>query len=235
MTVSYALNRPLEAELMDGPDLALPDIERALADLDRVNKKLFGYHSSCRSLLPRILAGPKCQILIDLGTGSGRISCRLSQLAFRRHVLLRVIGVDRRLSHLLYGRRCGTSQLRAVADAEALPFRPATADWSFSNLVFHHFTPGKNRRILEEMQRVARRGAVVVDLRRALCSRGIFRLLSPLLRIGPVASYDGKLSTDQAWCLKEVATLIDKMPVLELRRRFPFRFSLVLQAGSTES
>ena len=230
MTLSYALDKPLETELMDGSDLSLPDIEQALADLDRVNERLFGYHSSCRSLLPRVVEGPRCQTLIDLGTGSGKISCRLKQLALRRGVHLRIIGVDHKLSHLLYGRRrCHTSQLRVVADATALPFRSTTADWSFSNLVFHHFTPRKNRRILQEMRRVARQGAVVVDLRRAFCARSFFRLLLPLLRIGPVASYDGKLSTDQAWCFEDVAKLTDQMPVTELRRRFPFRFSLVLQ------
>ena len=222
MRSSYTLDTPLEAELMDGPSLALSDTEQALTDLDRVNKALFGYRASSRTLVPRISKGPRCQVLIDLGTGSGRVSCRIKELALRQGVSLRVIGVDRKLSHLLYGRRSSTPQLRVVADAEVLPFRTTAADWSFSNLLFHHFAVDKNRRILTEMQRVARRGAVVVDLR-----------LFPLLRVGPVASYDGKLSTDQAWCLEEVRQITANMPVEELRRRFPFRFTMVLRTNET--
>lgn len=229
MDTGDALERPLTAELMDRVDLALADAERALADLDRVNKALFGYHSSCRTLLPRIFSGPSRQTLIDLGTGSGRITCRLKQRSLRRGIQVRVVGVDRKLCHLLYGRRCGTGQLRVVAEAEALPFRSHAVDWSFSNLLFHHFAPAANRRVLQEMRRVARRGTVVVDLRRTFWARAIIRLLLPLLRVGPVASHDGKLSADQAWCLKGVARLTEHLPVIELRRRFPFRFSLVLQ------
>jgi len=231
MTLGSTLNRPLEAELMDAPNLSLPETERALADLDRIHRRLFGFHASCRALMPRIAKGPRCQVLVDLGTGSGKVSTKVRQIALRRGTLLRIVGVDRKLSHLLYGRRCGTYQWRVVADVEALPFRAAAADWSHSNLLFHHFSPDRNRQILTEMRRVASRGAVVVDLRRALCSRGLIRLLFPLLRVGRVASYDGKLSTDQAWCMGEVRQMTADLPVQELRRRFPFRFSLVLPAG----
>ena len=230
MTVTTTLDRPLRPELMDGPDLSLPDTERALADLDRVNSRLLGYHASRRALLRRIVAGCRCQTLIDLGTGSGRVSAELKQLALRHGVALRVIGVDRKLRHLVFGNR--TDQLRVVAAADALPFRTGASTWCFSNLLFHHFSATANRRVLAEMRRVAVRGAVVVDLRRALCARLFIRLLLPLLRVGPVARYDGKLSTDQAWCLGEIDQLTRDLPVAELRRRFPFRFSLVLAGGT---
>lgn len=216
---------------MDALDLSLPETDRALADLDRIHRRLFGFHASCRALLPRIAKGPRCQTLLDLGTGSGKISARLRQGALRRGVLLRIVGIDRKLSHLLYGRRSGTSQWRVVADAEALPFAAATADWCHSNLLFHHFAADKNRQILQEMQRVARRAVVVIDLRRAVGARGLIRLLFPLLRIGPVASYDGELSTAQAWRLGGVRQISADLQVEELRRRFPFRFSLVLRGG----
>ena len=230
MTLSSTLTRPLEAELMDAPSLSLPETERALADLDRLHEWLFGFQASCRVLMPRVTKGPRCQILIDLGTGSGKVSKKLQAI----NVVQAWCGsFDRKLSHLLYGRRHGTSQWGVVADAEALPLRTAAADWSHSNLLFHHFGSKKNRQILTEMQRVASRGAVVIDLRRAICARGLIRLLLPLLDVGPVATYDGKLSTDQAWCLGEVRQVTTDLPVKELKRRFPFRFSLVLRAGKS--
>lgn len=233
MTLSSALERPLQAELMDGTGLPLLETEHALSDLDRVHRTLFGFNASCRALIPRLARGPKCQVLIDLGTGSGQIARKLRHVALRRGILLRTIGVDRKLSHLLFGRRLDGSSLRVVADVEALPFRRNSTDWTFSNLLLHHFVDRQNQAILAEMQRVARRGAVVVDLRQALCARGLIRLLFPLLRVGPVATHDGKLSTDQAWCLDEVQRLTSLMPVEELRRRFPFRFSLVLGTGKS--
>ena len=231
MSPSFTSQPPLRAEMMDGADLSPAATERALADLDKLHHRLFGFHASCRALLPRIARGPRCQLLIDLGTGSGCVAARLQQESLRRGMALRIVGVDRKLSHLLFGRRRVDAHLRVVADAAALPFRDDAADWSHSNLLFHHFQSAGNRRILAEMCRVARRGAVVVDLRRALCARGLIRLLLPFLRIGTVASYDGKLSTDQAWCVQDVRRITADLPREELRRRFPFRFSLVLRTG----
>lgn len=221
-------DRPRLPELMDGSDLSIADTEQALADLDRVNKALFGLGASQRTLLPLIAAGSRHQVLIDVGTGSGRISDRIARRAARRGVSLAIIGVDRKLCHLVFGRRQGNNQLRVVADAGALPFRAGSTDWSFSNLFFHHFPTVENQTILREMCRVSRHGTVVVDLRHARSARFLIRILLPLLRIGPVASHDGKLSTDQAWCLEEVEQAVAGFSIGELRRRFPFRFSLVL-------
>jgi ubiquinone/menaquinone biosynthesis C-methylase UbiE len=236
MTAITTNEGSLQPELMDALDLPLEETGRALADLDRVNRWLFGHSASCRALRSRISNSPESQRLIDLGTGSGTVTAYLQQTAAKRGIRLQVIGVDRKLGHLLFGRQLGNRHLRVVAAAEALPFRDEASDWSFSNLFFHHFSPGQNRRILTEMQRVSRRGSLIIDLRRALCARALVRLLLPLLRVGPVASYDGRVSTDQAWCMKDLAKLTSGLPVLELRRRFPFRFSLVLENhfGPTE-
>lgn len=223
--------RPLLPELMDDPALPLDETERALLDLERVNRWLLGIGASRRTLLP-LLGGEtnRCSLL-DVGTGSGQIAAALADSAARRGVSIQVIGVDRKLSHLLSGRRRSFSQLRVVAAAEALPFREAAVDWTHSNLLLHHFTQPENLAILHEMRRVSRHGVAVVDLRQSLWARLLFRLASPLLGLGQVASHDGCISTNQAWSLGEVIELTDGFDLIELRRRFPFRYSVVLGAA----
>lgn len=228
MPSTATMPQDLRAELMDGPDLALHETLRALADLDRVNAWLCGNLASRRTLLRYLSPSQQKQTLLDIGTGSGRVTASLSRHAARRGVSLRIIGVDRKLCHLLFARQSGNGQLSVVAEAEALPFRTAAIDWSFSNLLFHHFAAEANRRILTEMHRVSTLGTVIVDLRNALLARALIRLLLPLLAVGRVASHDGRLSTDQAWTMEQVRQVISRFPVRELRRRFPFRFSLVI-------
>ena len=219
---------------MDDPGLCREASERALSGLRRVNRLLLAALPVRRVLLPRLVAGPARQTLLDLGTGGGDVADALRRAAGRRGVTLTVVGLDRKLSHLLVGRRWGTSQLRVVALAGALPFREGSCDWALSTLFFHHFGLEENRRILREMRRVARRGALIVDLRRSRLARLLARLLLPLLRIGPVASHDGRLSVDQAWDLGEVAELLRDQPIAELRRRFPCRFSMVVTPAEPE-
>jgi ubiquinone/menaquinone biosynthesis C-methylase UbiE len=210
---------------MDDPDLPPEAAERALEDLSRTHR-LAGHGALRRALRPR-LDGARRR-LVDLGTGSGEVAAHLAAATRRRGTELCVVGVDRHLRHLVIGRRQGFPQLRVVADARALPLADGAADWSCSTLFFHHFEAPDNRRILDEMRRVARQGAVVVDLRRSWLGRWLTRLLLRLLPMGPVARYDGRLSVEQAWDLEAVRSLVTADELVELAPRWPFRFSLVL-------
>lgn len=215
-------------ELMDQATLPLADTHRALADLDRIHRWLLGCHAVRRALLPRMKIEPVEQTALDLGTGSGQVANGVVDCARRHGITLRIVGVDRKLSHLVYGRRRGIPQLRVVADARQLPFGDQTIDWCISNLFFHHFTHDHNHRIVTEMQRVAKGGTLIVDLRRSWLAR---RLIDPMLRllgVARVALHDGQASISTAWSLDEVSQFLDGQEPVELRHRFPCRFSLVL-------
>jgi len=217
-----------EAEILDRAGLAPALVERSLVELARVNRWLLGHLPVRRTLLPRIAAGPREQRLLDVGTGSGDVAAGLARRAARRGRRLAVVGVDRKLAHLVVGRRLGRRQLRVVGDARALPFRAGSVDWSLSTLFFHHFDAPTNRAILAEMRRVSIRGAVVVDLRASRWGRWLGRLLIPLLGVGPVTRHDGRVSLARAWRLPDVRRLTADLPVAEISKRHPFRFVLVL-------
>lgn len=214
-------------ELLDAGHLPLPEVERAMRDLARLNRWLLGAGALCRTLLPRLTSGESGRVL-DLGTGTGEVAAALVAKARARGCRLRVVGLDRQLTHLRLGRERGTAQLRVVGDATALPFRDGAVCWAFSTLFFHHFDAPTNRRILAEMQRVASRGIAVVDLRRSRWLPAALRLAFPLFGVSRVARHDGEMSARHSWSILEVARLVAGWPVAELRRRFPFRFSLVI-------
>lgn len=212
---------------MDGSSLSLQENLRALADLRRTNRLLFGSLPVKRALLAHLESGDR---VLDLGTGAGDVADDLSRAARRRGKALTVIGVDFKLSHLVAGRRWHPRQHRVVARADALPFADGSVDWTFSSLLFHHFGLEDNRRILHEMRRISRRGVAIVDLRRsALLSTVIRPLLRWVARVGRVAAYDGVLSVRQSWPIIRVRGLAQEVEGSVVRRRFPFRFSLVLR------
>lgn len=228
--------RVLEPEIMDGP-LPYGEARRALRDLDRVTRWTLGLGGLLRCLLPRLTrapsgtASPDRVDLLDVGTGTGAGTRRIVRIARRRGVEARAVGVDRRLAHLAVGQDLGIRQLRVAASADALPFRDAAFDWTSSHLLFHHFGGPANRRIVDEMRRCARRGVVIVDLRPSRLAAFLARVFFLLLGIGAIAREDGVLSVRQAWTLEETRTLATRLrwPVQELRTRFPFRWSLVLE------
>jgi len=47
-----------------------------------------------------------------------------------------------------------------------------------------------------------------------------------------VARHDGRVSTETAWSLEQVRAMTRGLSVAELVRRFPFRFSLLVEPSS---
>lgn len=221
-----------EPEILDREHLDAAVVEAALLELRRVNRWLLGHAPVRRTLLPRLVAGPHEQLLLDVGTGSGEVAASVARRAGAAGRRVRVVGLDRKLGHLLAGGRDRPRQLRVVADARHLPLRDGAVDWSLSTLFFHHFEEAGNRRVLAEMRRVARRGAAIVDLRQSPLARRVAPLFIAAVGAGAITRHDGRVSLARAWPLSAVAELVEGQPVVELRRRFPFRFSLVLAGGS---
>jgi SAM-dependent methyltransferase len=210
------------------------EAEAAMRDLERVYRLLLGSGRDLRRLVVRESAAGASRWCVDLGAGGGHVAADLERDAARRGLELRVIGVDVKLSHLLAGRRLGSPQLPLVADAAALPMRDAALGCAFSHLFFHHFDAAGNRRVLAEMRRVAR-AVAVVDLRHSRLLCWLVRPGLRLLGLGEIAYEDGVVSVERSFTLEEVAAVTAGFPAIELRRRFPFRWALVLRGGSVPS
>lgn len=225
-----------EPEKLDDPTLPYEEVERSLRDLTRINRLLRGALPLKRTLLPRLGRWGRPRLVLDVGTGMGEVAWDVARAAGRRGAPLKVVGMDAKLRHLVIGRAAGAPQLRVVGDATALPFRDRAVEWSFSTLFFHHFDEEANRQVLEGMVRVSRAGAMVIDLRRSRLARWLLVYLGlPLFGASEVTRHDGRISMERAWSIPEVRNLAEGLEVAELRRRFPFRFSLVVKrAAPTE-
>jgi len=83
------------------------------------------------------------------------------------------------------------------------------------------------------MRRVSSEGVAVVDLRRSGLLSALIRFALPLLGASWVTRHDGQTSARTSWTLPEVEECARGFAVSELRRRFPFRFSLVIGGKGT--
>jgi SAM-dependent methyltransferase len=218
-----------EPELLDRPGLPLSEARQSLVELATVNRWSLSALPLCRTILPRLGRWRDPRLALDLGTGTGDVAATLARAAARRGGPLRIVGLDAKLRHLVVGRQLGNDQLRLVADARALPFRDGAFAWSFSTLFFHHFDAESNRQIAAEMRRVSTAGAAIVDIRRNRLAPVLLEILFFVLRIGRVTRHDGRVSFGRSWRMKDVRRLFADQPISELRRRFPFRFSVVLE------
>lgn len=218
--------RPV-SEALDDQNLASEEMCRSLRDLELVNR-LFGSSGALARAIARgsRAAGVARPRILDVGAGAGDVSRRISIRLRREGLDPEMTALDLQWRHLAFGRRrSGGRPRRAVTgDVFALPFEDGAVDWVVSTLLFHHFSPEENVRLLREVSRVARHGVAMLDLRRHLVPLWIVSLAGRLLFRTPISVHDGMASVRQAYTPQEARAIAQQAVAHSVvQPLFPYR------------
>ena len=191
-------------ELLDSGRLSLPEVERNLADLARLNALPGGVGASIDGVR-RMLDGQRDARILDAGTGRGDMPIAFAREGWRTTAL------DTNPDVLVIARRETATEPKVDVvdgDARRLPFDDGAFDVSHCSLLVHHLGPHDVVTALRELGRVARRGVVINDLR-----RGILPLLATAVSVAAlggsrVTRRDGLVSARRAYTLDELDDLI---------------------------
>jgi SAM-dependent methyltransferase len=200
-----------------------------MADLRRVNGFLFGRRPVVVAALRELRQANARQLVLDVAAGAGDVGAAIVRAARRRGLDVKIVALDRELAHLALGRQWGEVSTAVVASAAALPFRDQSFDLSLSSLFFHHLDRAGKKSVAAEMLRVARRGALIVDLVASRWAAVALRVFFPLLGIGRIAREDGLVSIAQGWNVEQWRSFLGTAPA-DIQRRFPSRVAVTLRA-----
>lgn len=219
-------------EILDSGAAGPDEVRQSLRDLQRINAFLGG-----RRLLLKILdeqlrrTGLKEFSLLDLGTGSGDLLAAVARWSRKRGYKARLAGLDRRISHLGFGRDSASPGWAAVcADALALPFPPHSFDFVSASLFLHHFDDRAAPDALRSFAQAARRALLVNDLERHALPYHFIRL-APFFAGSRVTRFDGPASIQQGFRKEELEALAQQAGFKRwrVRKHLPFRLSLVAE------
>jgi len=213
-------------ELLDDPAADPATVMASLADVARSNRLLGGRRAALAALQAFLRGGeaPVSLVLLDVGTGLGDIPLAAAAAARAAGVSLRLLGVERHPAAARAARRNGLAT--AVAEAAALPFRTGSVDLTLCSQLLHHCSAAEGVRLVSELDRVARRGAVVADLRRSVVAAAGFYLAALALRFQPVTRRDGVISVLRGFTAGELANLCRNAGVeAKVRRHLGFRLT----------
>jgi len=160
-------------ELLDQAGHDPAELTANLQDIRTVNRLAGGVATVLRhlpGLLSQIPHGRPVEIL-DLATGCGDIPLSLATWADRQYRPLHLTVTDRSPEILAEARRtlAGMPGVTfAVCDARAVPMPDRSFDVVLCSLSLHHFAPGEAVQVLREMDRLARTGFILNDIRRCL-------------------------------------------------------------------
>jgi ubiquinone/menaquinone biosynthesis C-methylase UbiE len=96
----------------------------------------------------------------------------------------------------------------AVSDGASLPFHDASVDVVLASQLLHHLTPESGTALLGELNRVARVGVIVADLRRHPIAAIGFWLAARAMGLHPVTRRDGVTSVRRGFTLRELGELL---------------------------
>jgi ubiquinone/menaquinone biosynthesis C-methylase UbiE len=118
------------------------------------------------------------------------------------------------------------------ADALNLPFSDGAFDYAMCSLFTHHFREAEIVTILKEMNRVARRGAWVIDLHRHPVAYYFYTTVGRLFLHNRLIREDGALSILRSFKPGELARLgmVAGFADVQVKRHFPYR--LVMRGKS---
>lgn len=195
---------------MDAPDADVAELDRGLAFIRTVNRRLGGTRAVLAHMEPWLAAWPASQPLtvLDVATGSADIPLALAYRAKSLGRKARIMALDMHATTLQFARRhIGHDHPIQLlrGDATRLPLADNSVDFVISSLFFHHLTTPQATGALKEMVRVVRHGLIVSDLVRsrwAMAAIKMLTLFSPRLH-----RHDARVSVAKGWHKDEVLSM----------------------------
>lgn len=206
---------------MDDPDCDPEELRVALRELSRVNR-LFGGLASVRAEVDALLDGvePDGLDILDVGSGAGDIPIALAEHLSRRGWSPRLVITDLHMETVKIARETvagspprvvGRSVRFARADGARLPFPADAFDLVLSSSTLHHLEEHEAIRLFVELDRVARLGWVVTDLRRSRVAQvAVSTLVATAWRGKRFPRRDGPVSVRRAFTPSEVRGLVER-------------------------
>jgi SAM-dependent methyltransferase len=193
-------------EYLDEPGIDPRIVQRSLAEVALSNALFGGTRAVLRELDRALVEEIASATLLDVGTGAGDIPSRARQRAEARGIRLTTVGVD--LSETLVASNRPRIGMPVRADALSLPFADASFDIVTCSQTLHHFDDADSRRVVRELDRVARTRVIVSDLRRSwFAAAGIWVASFPL-GFHPVSRHDGVVSVMRGFTVGELHDII---------------------------
>lgn len=213
-------NRSDEAELLDDAGHDPVELATNFRDIQRVNQLLGGTSTVLRHLTRLVDAVPMARpvTVLDLGTGSADIPLAISRWAKRRGQAIAIVASDASEPILDLARR----QVQAHPDitvvrhdARAVPLPDKQFEIVLCSLSLHHFSPDDAVCVLREMDRLARTGFILNDLRRGRLGYAAAWIASRLTTRNRLTRNDAPLSVRRAYTPAELERLLHRAGITD--------------------
>ena len=223
--------RSLLPEKMDEPDVAPDEVNKALNELEVINKWLGGYDVVLNALNKLPLECPLT--IMDIGCGGGDMLRKIAEWAEKKGKSVNLIGVDRNPLMTAYAARLSNEYpaIRYItADAFDDVLLHEKADITMNSLFCHHFDNKALISLITKMKQLANHYVIINDLHRHPVAYYSIQLLTNFFSRSSLVKYDGPLSVARALTRKEWYYILSQAGInnYQLRWMWAWRWQLII-------
>ena len=223
--------RSILPEKMDEPDVAPEEVNKALHELEVVNKWLGGYDVVLGALTKLPLENPIT--IMDIGCGGGDMLRKIARWAEKKGKKVNLIGVDRNPLMTAYASRI-SNEHPAISYITADAFDDALlnekADITMNSLFCHHFDNKELISLITRMKQLAKNYVIINDLHRHPVAYYSIQLLTGFFSGSNLVKYDGPLSVARSLTRKEWQSILSQAGInnYQLRWMWAWRWQLII-------
>ena len=229
-------HRSFSAELMDAFYIRKELLYQNLHELDILNRTLGGHTITLSGIKKLVTDKTKTYHIIDLGCGSGDALKRIAVWARAHDYTVRLTGVDINADAINYLRlHCKDYPeiTGVVSDWRDYINGNIAIDIVHCSLFCHHLNDIELAELFLLIQRFAKTGFVINDLRRNWFAYYSVYLLTRLLQGSALSKNDGPISVLRGFKSAELSAIIQHAQIrhCSINRRWAFRYLII---GKTE-
>lgn len=227
--------RSHELEFIDTGNYTAAEYDDCIGELQLVNRWMGDAHTLKNTLFKNVAAaGLKRFSVLDVGAGSGELLRVTASWARETGREMRGVGLElneRSASAILEESREFPEITSVRGDALRLPFADEEFDYAICSLFTHHFVNEQVVQILREMNRVAQRQIIVIDLHRHPIAYFLYTTVAKLFLKNRLIRHDGALSILRSFKAEEMFELAQRAGLrnAQVERHFPYRLALNAQ------
>lgn len=227
--------RSYELEDIDKGNYTAAEYEDCIGELQLVNRWMGDAHTLKSTLFKDVAAKELRDFsVLDVGAGSGELLRVTAMWARETGRGMRGVGLElneRSASAILEESHEFPEITSVRGDALALPFGNTDFDYVICSLFTHHFVEEQVVQILREMNRVAQRRIIVIDLHRHPIAYLLYTTLGKLVLKNRLLRHDGALSILRSFKAEELFDLAKRAGLHDfwVSRHFPYRLALNAQ------
>lgn len=225
--------RSEQLERIDTGDYTAEEYEVFLREIRFINRVAGDRRALENTLLREIRRADLREFsVLDVGAGSGELLRAIARFASRgkRAATLCGLELNARSARAIVEESREIAEITSVrGDAFKLPFAAKSFDFAICSLFTHHLNDQQAAEVLQEMNRVARRGIFVIDLHRHPLAAVFYKIFCAAFRISRLVREDGSLSILRSFKPRELQALARqaKLENVQVKRVFPFRLVLM--------